>query len=108
AIHSRLLRQRSELAERGGHLLGRALEQSAAAAAEQRVAAEHRAMAHVGDVSGGMAGHVQHLERQSELIEAYAVAFAQAHRLAGYFLACRAEQRNVAERGRLGCRTRPT
>src|SRR5690606_26049573 len=66
AIYGGVIRQRGQLLQRGIHLLGRPLEQSAAAASEQGVAAEQPGVtwviAEVGNMVQGMAGHRQHLD----------------------------------------------
>src|SRR5260221_4821277 len=77
AIDARLGRQPAQLAGRAPHLLGRALEQPAAAHEEKRVAAKQRARAGepISDVAAGMAGHVEDLR----LLRAQGIALAFAH-----------------------------
>ena len=63
AVDLHVVRQRAQTAERGPHLLRRALEQAAAAQREQRVAAEQRLLLAegVGDVAAGVARHEEHV-----------------------------------------------
>src|SRR5690606_26728648 len=66
------------------HLRRRALEQPSAASRKQRVAAEQQRLpasgpAEIGDMAGGVAGHVEHRKVQVELGQGDAVAFGQAH-----------------------------
>jgi hypothetical protein len=74
AAHAGAARQRRQPPQRGVHLRRRALEQAPAAAAEQRVAAEQQRRAprvelEVGDVAGGVPGHVQDLEAPAEHLD---------------------------------------
>ena len=67
AVHMRRCRQCGEPGQRQVHLRGRALEQTTATCAEQRVAAEDRAVSGetwfiIGDVATGMSGHGDDLE----------------------------------------------
>ena len=70
--------------ERGKHLRGRALEDAAAAAAKQRVAAKQQRRAvhivrEIRDMPGGVPGHVQHAPAQAKRLKRIATA----HRLHG-------------------------
>ena len=92
--------QRRELPERGRHLRGRALEQPAATAGEQRVSDEcHRGavdLADVGDVAGRVAGHVKHPQVQRRMFDFHGIAFGQCARAARDGLPGRPEHRNAA------------
>jgi hypothetical protein len=60
AVNEGVLGQRDERIERGLHLLRGAFEQAAAAGAEERVAAEERAVTRIGNVSRGVSRYVEH------------------------------------------------
>jgi len=62
AVHERVPRQGGEPGQRRPHLLRRALEQAAATAAKQRVAAEQRAAPVIGDMPACVTGHLDHPE----------------------------------------------
>ncbi len=84
------------------HLCGRALKQAAATAAEQGVAAKQPSRAVVGDMTGGMAGHVQDVERQSERFDMDGLWFGAGMRHAWDCFAGRSMNRNIKCRGQRG------
>lgn len=62
AINIRFQRERRQLGERSEHLLRRAFENAPASAGKQRIAAEQRPFAKIGDMSDRMARHFQYAE----------------------------------------------
>jgi len=72
----RFVRKRCQLVERIRHLFRRTLEQPAAAAGKEGVAAEKPAVFSVviGDMTARMAGNIDHLQRQAKRRNLYAVA----------------------------------
>src|SRR3989344_1746668 len=70
--------QRRETHERIVQLSGGAFEQPPATGGKQGIAAKQQPMTVIGNMAGGMARHIEHVELQPECIEAYAVAAVQA------------------------------
>ena len=66
AVDQSFVRQRCDAVEGIEHLGGRAFEQPATTRAEQRVAAEERAVAVIGDVSERVTGHVHYVKFEAE------------------------------------------
>jgi len=99
AVHKSRRWQHGEFGQRFLHLRRGALEQPSATCAEQRVAAEHRAVvsetwAIIGDVAAGMSGHGDDVEVEGEFgqFDAFAAGERVAH--AGDVLQRRAEYGN--------------
>ena len=69
AVDLRRIGQCRETIERVEHLCRSALEQAAAAGAEQRVAAEERAVTGIGDVAERVSGNCHHVEVEPEVFE---------------------------------------
>ena len=78
AVNRRLWRQSGKPRERIVQLPGRALEQPSAAGGKQGVAAKQQPMTVISNMAGGMAGHIEHVELESERVEADAIAAVQA------------------------------
>src|SRR3989338_1925224 len=74
AVNRRLWRQSGKPRERIVQLPGRALEQPSAAGGKQGVAAKQQSVTVIGNVAGGMAGHIEHVELQTEGIKADTIA----------------------------------
>src|SRR3989344_3002736 len=66
AVNRRFRRQGGKPRERIVQLPGRALEQPPAAGGKQGVAAKQQSVTVIGNVAGGMAGHIEHVELQTE------------------------------------------
>lgn len=98
AIDQCLVRQTGKGVERGEHLLRGPLEEPPAAGAEQRVPAEERAVADIGDVPRSMAGHVLHLELEIETREMGAIPGRESCHFDGHALPARAEDRGPGRR----------
>ena len=79
AAHAGVGGQGGEPIERGEHLRRRALEQSSAAQAEERIAAEQQAVGVVGDMAARVTGHANHLEGDRRRIEHHARSVGHAH-----------------------------
>jgi len=85
AVNLRLIRKQCKFAKRRRHLFRGALEQTAAAAGEQRVSAEQPTWLRrvVGDVTKRMSGHFEHPKRQAQLRHIHDIVFAQRHGYGG-------------------------
>jgi hypothetical protein len=95
AIDPGRIGQCRQLVERVRHLLRRALEQPAATAGKQRVAAKQPLLVFckIGNMAAGVARHIQHPESQLQLGEANHVVLAQGVCDLGNCLAARPEHR---------------
>lgn len=89
AVHERVVGQPGKGVERGEHLLRRSFEEPSATCAEQGIAAEESSVAHIGDVTRRMAGHVEHPELKTEAGQRHAVSGGQARHVDRHSLATR-------------------
>ena len=72
AVDQRIVRQCCQSIERSAHLSRRALEQAAAASAEQGIAAKQRARNVVGDMASRMAADRQHCDMLAQNVYHFA------------------------------------
>ena len=95
AADQRIARQRGETIERGEHLFRRAFEYPPAADAEQRVAAEHDAVAVIRDMRTRVPGNPEHIELQRRIIELDAIAVCDTMRCESDPIVIRSIDRNL-------------
>src|SRR3989344_1844312 len=78
AVNRRFRRQGGEARERIVQLCRGAFKQPSAAGGKQGVAAKQQPMTVISNMAGGMAGYIEHVELESERVEADAIAAVQA------------------------------